>query len=539
MSEKNDTNNKWSRINIKFILTIGIVLIIGGGIMMTYTLISETRQYNKQVEEKIRLANEVIFTGVYQIMATGETGIRDYIDNLKKIRLVSNLRVLKSDKLGKQYGITDEEKPKNDDEIKALKGEHVKSTYSINNDRFYTEITPIKYEEGCLKCHEGKLNDVSAALLITVSLKESDKEIKKRQFILGLIFIICVVSILLILYYYIQWFVVNPINTLASISNIISDTGDLTRKIEIKSRDEIGHMASIFNDMVQSLRNLVSHIQAAGLKISTVSAQLVATAEQQSSGATEEAASVSEISATVEELSATTSQIAENANEVIKITEQTLKGAEVGKKAVLDTISAMDDIKNKARETTGKIVALGEHTQKIGEIIDIIDDIANQTKLLSLNAAIEAAKAGEYGKGFAVVAVEIRQLAESVVKSTSKIKTFITEIQSSSNASVMATEQSMKGIENGVSLTRKAGEILGEILNIARQTVDSANQIGIAIQQQKVATEQVAISMKEVASVAKQSAAGSKESTASASELNSLATELKNEINKFKIKENK
>lgn len=537
MGETRNLNSKWSKINVKFMLTIGVILFLGGSAMMLYTLKSETRQYNKNVEEKIQLANEIIFTGVYQIMATGETGIRDYMDHLKSISLVSSLRVIKSEKLGKQYGVSDAEKPKNNEEIKALAGETIKMISVQNGNRFYTEITPIKYEEACLKCHEGRENDISSALSITVSLKESDIEINKRQVILGVIFVICLLTIMLILYYYIQWFVVNPINTIASVSNSIANTGDLTKEIDIKSCDEIGHMASYFNDMVLHLRSLVEHIQSAGLKISTVSAQLLATAEQQASGASEEAASVSEISATVEELSATTSQIADNANEVIKITEQTLKGAEVGRKAVLETVAAMDDIKNKSQETTGKITALGEHTQKIGEIIDIIDDIANQTKLLSLNAAIEAAKAGEYGKGFAVVAVEIRQLAESVVKSTSKIKSFISEIQSASNASVMATEQSMKGIENGVALTRKAGDILGEILNIARQTADSANQIGVAIQQQKIATEQVAVSMKEVSNVARQSAAGSKESTASASELNNLAEELKKEVSKFKVNE--
>jgi methyl-accepting chemotaxis protein len=332
MDETSKLNNKWSKINVRFMLTIGIILLLGGGMMMLYTLNSETRQYNKQVEEKIQLANEIIFNGVYHIMATGETGIRDYMNDLKKISLVSNLKIIKSDKLGKQYGMSDEEKPKNNEEIKALAGESIKMFSSIGDSRSYTEITPIKYEEACLKCHEGRENDVSSALSISVSLKESDMEIKKRQTILGIIFVLCVLSIMLILYYYIQWFVVNPINTIASVSNAIANTGDLTKEINIKSRDEIGHMASYFNDMVIHLRSLVGHIQSAGLKISTVSAQLLATAEQQSSGASEEAASVSEISATVEELSATTSQIADNANEVIKITEQTLKARKSGGK---------------------------------------------------------------------------------------------------------------------------------------------------------------------------------------------------------------
>ncbi|MDD5773202.1 MAG: HAMP domain-containing methyl-accepting chemotaxis protein [bacterium] len=535
-----DANKKWTRINFKFMLTIGLILIMGGGSVMLYTLVSETGQFNQQVEEKIDLVNNVIFKGAYILMAKGDNeGVREYMKQLAESNVVSDLKIIKSSHLGKQYGITDAQKPKGNDEARAINGEVIKLTFSESNNRFFKEIIPLRLEKDCMKCHEGEQDEVIAAMSVAVSLKESDVAIKRRQVMLGLIFMVGIGIIMIILYYYIKWFVVNPINSISAISNLITDSGDLTKEINIKSNDEIGQLASHFNDMVEHLRNLVEHIQSAGFRIGTVSNELLASSEQQASGAAEQAASVSEISATVEELSASASQIADNANGVVKITEQTLKGAEIGQRAVADTISAMEDIKNKAQQTAEKIIALGEHSQKIGEVIDIIDDIANQTKLLSLNAAIEAAKAGEYGKGFAVVAVEIRQLAENVVKSTTKIKNFVTEIQSSSNASVMSTEQGMKGIENGVGLARKAGDILKEILEIAKQTAESVNQINVATQQQKSASEQVAMSMKEVSTVARQSAAGAKDGTSSASELNNLAEELKIEIGKFKIEENR
>ncbi|MBI4651398.1 HAMP domain-containing protein, partial [Candidatus Desantisbacteria bacterium] len=422
------------------------------------------------------------------------------------------------------------------EEMQALKGLTVKKTEEENGIRYFKEISPIKFNEACLKCHEGKIDDVAAALSITFSLEESDKLIKDQQKVIAFIFILGIASIIFIIYYFINKFVITPISEISRASNLIATQGDLTNQIKKQSNDEIGQLSDHFNYMVDRLKNLVEEIKSAGLRIGSASAEFFASSEQQAGGATQQAAAVSEITATIEELSNTARQIAENSNAVVKISEETFHQAENGFSSVEDTIKGMEDIKNKAQQTSEKIVLLGERSQEIGEVIDIIDDIANQTKLLSLNAAIEAAKAGEYGKGFAVVAVEIRLLAENVVKSTTKIKNIVKEIQDASNASVMATEQSMKKIEDGVILAKKAGEGLKEILEIAEQTTSEAKQISNSIQQQKSANEQVVISMKEISDVTRQLAGGAKEGTAAVSELNKLAEELKIAINQFKTK---
>ncbi|MDI6703894.1 MAG: HAMP domain-containing methyl-accepting chemotaxis protein [bacterium] len=311
--------------------------------------------------------------------------------------------------------------------------------------------------------------------------------------------------------------------------------GDLTKKIEVTSSDEMGRLGEGLNQMISSLRSLGKKIQDAGFQISSASSQILAASNQQASGSAEQAASLSEASATIEGLANTSRQIAESANSVFENAERTLATAKVGQEQVENEIKGMKEIKANTIDFSKRILDLGRKSQSIGEVIKIIDEIADRTNLLALNAAIEAARAGEAGKGFAVVAVEVRKLAESVVSSTKEIRDIITEIQHATNALVLSSEEGIKTVERGVELAERAGRALEEILHSIEKTSVSARQISIATQQQRSASEQVVATIKEVVEVAKQSAASSRETTSSAEELNVLSLELKKAISEFTL----
>ena len=278
-------------------------------------------------------------------------------------------------------------------------------------------------------------------------------------------------------------------------------------------------------------RRIIKMLGDTARSLQTTSSQILAASEQQASGASEQAASVSETTATVEEMDQTVKQIADNADSVAKVAEITLHKAQEGQGAVDGNMVAMEEIKTKTGETASQILSLGEKSQAIGGILDVINDIAEKTNLLALNAAIEAARAGEAGKGFAVVAQEIRKLAESVVESISGIKEIIMEVQSSSNSAVMSTEEGMKKVERGVELSRNTGEALEKILEMMEETAQAAKQISISTRQQRSASSQLVVAIKEVAEVAQQSANSSKETAASVEELNMLAGKLRELIN--------
>ncbi len=301
--------------------------------------------------------------------------------------------------------------------------------------------------------------------------------------------------------------------------------GEVGMKVEVSSQDEFGTLARSYNQMLDLIVYLIKQTQESSKRLAQSSSEILAAAEQQASGSAQQAASISETTATMEELAATYRQIADNADQVVQMAEASLGNAESGQQAVLNTLTAMEQIKSRSQSSANKILSLGERSQQIGQVLSIINSIADQTKILALNAAIEAARAGEAGKGFSVVAIEIRKLAESVVASTGEISQIMTEIQAAANDLVIATEQELKQVQGGVDLAHVTGDSFDQILEMVEQTTVAAKEISAATQQQRSATDQVVRAMREVASVAQQTASGSRQVAASAQQLSSIASE--------------
>lgn len=304
-----------------------------------------------------------------------------------------------------------------------------------------------------------------------------------------------------------------------------SCNGEIGYKVNVDSSDEFGLLAKSYNQMLDLIVYLVRQTQEASERLAQSANDILSATEQQASGAAEQAASISQTTATMEELAATYRQIADNANHVVGMAEASLGSAESGQQAVFNTLTAMDEIRSRSQASANKILSLGERSQQIGQVLDIINSIANQTKILALNAAIEAARAGEAGKGFSVVAVEIRKLAESVVDSTGEISQIMTEIQGAANELVIATEQELKQVQSGVDLAQVTSESFEQILEMIERTTVAAKEISTATQQQKSATEQVVKAMREVAAVAQQTAAGSRQVASTAEQLSMIAKE--------------
>ncbi|RJQ55971.1 MAG: methyl-accepting chemotaxis protein [Actinobacteria bacterium] len=315
---------------------------------------------------------------------------------------------------------------------------------------------------------------------------------------------------------------IRPLNEVGD-SIAAACSGDLGRKVTRIPKDELGELAKNYNQMIDLVIYLIKQTHESGQRLSAASSQILASSEQQASGSAEQAASIAQTTATMEELAATYRQIAENANSVVSTAERTQGSAESGQQAMMNTVVGMEEIKKRTQSSANKILVLGEKSQQIGSVLSIINDIADQTKILALNAAIEAARAGEAGKGFSVVAVEIRKLAESVVESTQEIRKIMTEIQSSTNALVMSTEEEIKKVDEGVELAQMTGESLAKVLEMIEKTTEAAKEISIATQQQRSASDQVVTAMKEVAAVATQSANGSRDVAMAAEQLAQLA----------------
>jgi len=263
-----------------------------------------------------------------------------------------------------------------------------------------------------------------------------------------------------------------------------------------------------------------------GSELSTAAAQLLAASHQQASGATEQASAVSEVSTTIEELGSTARQIAIAAEQVAEASGQTLENLSEGQDAVDNSIQAMERIRGRVQDVSTRVLNLGERSQQIGEIIDLINDLSDETHLLALNAAIEAAGAGEHGRRFAVVAAEVKSLANRALAAAKEVKGVIAEIQQATNAAVLAAEEGGKEVERGVVLAHSAGQVMNNIVMVAERTAQSSAEISLATAQQQSASEQVVETMREIADVARQTAAGSRQMAESAQMLTAIAERL-------------
>ena len=263
-----------------------------------------------------------------------------------------------------------------------------------------------------------------------------------------------------------------------------------------------------------------------GNELAAASTQLLSAAEQQARGATEQASAVSEISTTIEELGATARQIAGGAEQVTAAAGETLSNIADGQAAVDTAIQAMSQIRTKVRDVSERVLSLGERSHQIGEIIEVINDLSDETHLLALNAAIEAAGAGEHGRRFAVVAAEVKSLANRALAAAKEVKGVIAQVQQATNAAVLAAEDGGKEVDRGVVLANKAGSVMDQIVVAAERTAQVAAEINLATAQQQSASEQIVETMRDVAEVARQSAASARQTTGSAQALAAIANRL-------------
>ena len=394
-----------------------------------------------------------------------------------------------------------------------------------SGDRFVDIVRPISRGEGM---GEGPVGTVHLGLTLR-DVQEAQQWFRTRTLFVTL----TLVFLAILAYALLLWFVVNPLTRMAAAADKIS-AGDLAQRVEAPSHDEIGLLADSFNAMLDSLQNMVEELSSAGNQLARSSSEILSAAEEQSASSRQQSVSVNETTATMEELAHTSRQIAENSDRVAKTAEETFHTAQAGSRAVEDTISGMMSIKSQTENNTNKIFALSDKIQKIGNVVKIINDIADQTKLIAFNAAIEAAGAGEAGRRFSIVAVEVRRLADTVVESIEEIKNTITEIQLATNELILSSEKGIKDVEDGVNVASRGGEALQKIIAMIKQTTESSKQISLSTQQQRTASEQVVISMKEVSKTANQTATSSKQTIDIASELNSLSKQLAHVVEKFR-----
>jgi len=387
----------------------------------------------------------------------------------------------------------------------------------------------------CIGCHQGKqMGEVLGALSISIpmtAMKAASNESLKRT---SLTLVTLVVTVLALMSLLLRVVVLRPLAPMVGISRDIAQ-GDLTKRVPVHGRDEIAELGGCFNGFVEELQGMIGKVAHVTDKVASASVQLSATAEEMAKGADGLTTRTVQTATAVEEMNATVGEVAQNSGKAAVLAQETVETAKGGRAVVTETIAGMERLSEAVTQSAAIIAALGKSSDQIGEIVRVIEDIADQTNLLALNAAIEAARAGEQGRGFAVVADEVRKLAERTTKATKEIGDMIRHIQQDTKGAVTSMEEGTQKVVGGVALVNKTGEALAMIAERVTQTADMIRQIAVAAEEQSVATQQIAGDLEHAAKVSKESAGGATESAKASHDLSLLATELQGIVGSFKI----
>ena len=328
--------------------------------------------------------------------------------------------------------------------------------------------------------------------------------------------------------------IARPIRACVDIADRISE-GDLTVSIESCGKDETALLMTAMNRMVASMKQTIMALTKASLEVSSSAIQLHATSRQMVTGADEVVAQSNSVATAGEEMAATSNEIASSCHLTAQNADQANVAALEGAEVVKGSIAVMGAIADRVKSAAQTVASLGGRSEQIGEIIGTIEDIADQTNLLALNAAIEAARAGEQGRGFAVVADEVRALAERTTKATREIGQMIKTIQSETRAAVGAMEQGVSEVERGTSEAARSGRALEAILVQINAVTQQANQIAIAAEEQTATTSEISHNMQRITEVVLHSARGAQETDVAASQLTRLSEELHRNVGRFKL----
>jgi methyl-accepting chemotaxis protein len=296
--------------------------------------------------------------------------------------------------------------------------------------------------------------------------------------------------------------ILKPVDALRlMLMDISQGEGDLTKRLDDSTKDELAEISKYFNLFIEKLRGIISNISQTSNQVATASSQLHATAEHIATGAEEVAAQAATVATAGEEMSATAGDIAQNCQMAAEGAQRASQSASDGADVVERTVAVMGQIAEKVQESARTVESLGERSDQIGAIIGTIEDIADQTNLLALNAAIEAARAGEQGRGFAVVADEVRALAERTTRATKEISEMIKAIQKETRGAVTAMEQGVQQVENGTIEAARSGQALQDILAQINDVAMQVNQIATAAEEQTATTGEISSNMMQITDV--------------------------------------
>jgi methyl-accepting chemotaxis protein WspA len=481
------------------------------------------------------------------------------ISVLESARHTRNIFVLDHDKIPEEIaGLQDQRKQRLDDtntmqrEVDSDHGkellknvEDARATYVPDEDEFIRLVLANRLDEAKKLlvdkarpeqlAYLGKiyeLIDYQVSLIGKERDEAKDRYTSGRSVIIGIGVLAALVSI--VLAYWITRSITLPLQRALRTAQRVAG-GDLTALIEVNSQDETGQLLAALRDMMQGLAKIVGEVQNSGIQVNSSVTAIAATGKEQQATASEIAATTTEIGATSKEISATSRELVKTMNEVSAVAEQAASLANSGQAGLSRMEETMRQVMEAAASINAKLTVLNEKAGNINQVVTTITKVADQTNLLSLNAAIEAEKAGEYGRGFAVVASEIRRLADQTAVATYDIEQTVKEIQSAVSAGVMGMDKFSEEVRRGMQDVQHVGGELSQIIHQVQALAPRVESVNEGMQAQATGAEQISQALTQLSEAAQQTVESLRHSADAADGLMEVSVGLHASVSRFKL----
>ena len=541
MSEQAIKKSKVSisqKIDITLILLFVIMLVVSA----VYQFSSQRAMIEEMVVDQANGLADSYFDNVNTLMLTGKMAQKEIArSKLTSREEVIDARVLRSEAVSKIYGPAKGSAIAKDSfDKQALAGEMVKTIYDGEEGRRLTIAFPLVATDNfrgtnCLTCHAATEGTILGAVRLDYSLQKLDAHVERQIWTnIGLNTLMLVIG-LIVISWILRKLVTRPLASVIRTLRDVESSANLNHRINIRSNDELGEVADGFNKMMEKFSHIIHQVLGSTKRLNEESKQLELAADANIEGTRRQHEETDQVATAFTEMEQTSHEVATNATTAAQSTEETSRRASEGRVKVKESIDSINSLSKDLEKSAQVIKQLEEHSDSIGQVVEVISTIAGQTNLLALNAAIEAARAGEQGRGFAVVADEVRALATRTHESTNEIQTMIEELQSNARQAAEVMNLSCSRAESSVQHTADTGQFLSDITD-AVDTLNSLNiQNAAAAEEQQATASEINRNILSINSIADESMQNSHQVAQATHNLLELSENLQKVVGQFNL----
>ncbi len=524
---------------------IWLMLVIAWGSMIAWETRVNRQTAIAQAEDFAHSVHEMTMAGLTGMMITGTVGQREvFLDQIKQLSVIKDLVVIRAEAVSKQFGPGNRPSAALDADEQAVIAsgkELVRVESDARNGEYLRVVKPALASENylgknCVGCHQVPVGTPLGLVSMKVSLDKVNAAVD--TFMWKSIFSALALSLPLIVFvvFFIRKFVVSPLTEMnRSLSEIAKGEGDLTRRLKVAGQDEIGQTAATFNEMLGTIGQLVRHVSESASRVTGSAHQLASSAGRVADGSRRQNDQSMSAAASVEHMATNIANVATSAERVHQRSQESLRRAEEGGRTLESLVAEVCHAEDAVRQMAESVEEFVQSTSSITSMTQEVRDIAEQTNLLALNAAIEAARAGEQGRGFAVVADEVRKLAEKSARSAGEIDTVTSRL---SKQSVAVRQAIHRGLDHLTSSREAVASVSSAIASANESVVEvgrGLDEIAEATEQQRNASAAVAGSIETIAEMARENTEAVDSTARAAQDMENLASQLQQTVSRFRV----